>query len=139
MQIGMVKVKMYRSIVFPLAKLINGSIEKDIIIMHFLCKNSQLDLFLYVMDMINYIPWYFEGYNIIIISCQIWNRHWRPCLSKHLCHQTTSKNLNIIKDLKSEKTISQTILFKFLRCSLLTCRQFGTSLFNLKIKEMSHT
>ena len=20
--------------------------------------------------------------------------HWRPCLSKHLCHQTTSKNLN---------------------------------------------
>ena len=31
---------------------------------------------------------------IIIIRCQIWNRHWRPCLSKHLCHQTTSKNLN---------------------------------------------
>ena len=26
-------------------------------------------------------------------GCQIWNRHWRPCLSKHLCHQTTSKNL----------------------------------------------
>ena len=24
----------------------------------------------------------------------IWNRHWRPCLSKHLCHQATSKNLN---------------------------------------------
>ena len=33
-------------------------------------------------------------YIIIIIRCQIWNRHWRPCLSKHLCHQTTSKNLN---------------------------------------------
>ena len=31
---------------------------------------------------------------IIIIRCQIWNRHWRPCLSKHLCHQSTSKNLN---------------------------------------------
>ena len=31
---------------------------------------------------------------IIIIRCQIWNIHWRPCLSKHLCHQTTSKNLN---------------------------------------------
>ena len=31
---------------------------------------------------------------IIIIRCQIWNRHWRPCLSKHLCHQTTSKNVN---------------------------------------------
>ena len=31
---------------------------------------------------------------VIIIRCQIWNRHWRPCLSKHLCHQTTSKNLN---------------------------------------------
>ena len=31
---------------------------------------------------------------IIIIRCQIWNRHWRPCLSKHLCHQTTSTNLN---------------------------------------------
>ena len=31
---------------------------------------------------------------IIIIRCQIWNRHWRPCLSKHLCRQTTSKNLN---------------------------------------------
>ena len=31
---------------------------------------------------------------IIIIRCQIWNRHWRSCLSKHLCHQTTSKNLN---------------------------------------------
>ena len=31
---------------------------------------------------------------IIIIRCQIWNRHWWPCLSKHLCHQTTSKNLN---------------------------------------------
>ena len=31
---------------------------------------------------------------IIIIRCQIWNRHWRPCLSKHLCHQTTSKKLN---------------------------------------------
>ena len=30
----------------------------------------------------------------IIIRCQIWNRNWRPCLSKHLCHQTTSKNLN---------------------------------------------
>ena len=34
------------------------------------------------------------GIIIIIIRCQIWNRHWRPCLSKHLCHQTTSKNLN---------------------------------------------
>ena len=32
--------------------------------------------------------------SIIIMRCQIWNRHWRPCLSKHLCHQTTSKNLN---------------------------------------------
>ena len=31
---------------------------------------------------------------IIIIRGQIWNRHWRPCLSKHLYHQTTSKNLN---------------------------------------------
>ena len=35
-----------------------------------------------------------SGVIIIIIRCQIWNRHWRPCLSKHLCHQTTSKNLN---------------------------------------------
>ena len=26
----------------------------------------------------------------VIIRCQIWNRHWRPCLSKHLCHRTTS-------------------------------------------------
>ena len=30
-----------------------------------------------------------DGIIIIIIRCQIWNRHWRPCLSKHLCHQTT--------------------------------------------------
>ena len=30
---------------------------------------------------------------IIIIRCQIWNRHWRPCLSKHLCHQTTLKKI----------------------------------------------
>ena len=35
-----------------------------------------------------------ETITIIIIRCQIWNRHWRPCLSKHLCHQSTSKNLN---------------------------------------------
>ena len=32
-----------------------------------------------------------EVMTLIIIRCQIWNRHWRPCLSKHLCHQTTSK------------------------------------------------
>ena len=49
----------------------------------------------------------------IIIRCQIWNIHWRPCLSKYLCHQTTSKNLNpyFVHPLPSYKDYQEMLFF----------------------------
>ena len=66
---------------------------------------------------------------IIIIRCQIWNRHWRPCLSKHLCHQTTSKNLNpyFVHLLPSYKDYQEML---FVVCPYRVC----LLLYQLKIK-----
>ena len=66
---------------------------------------------------------------IIIIRCQIWNRHWRPCLSKHLCHQTTSKNLNpyFVHLLPSYKDYQEMLFFV---CPYRVC----LLLFQLKIR-----
>ena len=66
---------------------------------------------------------------IIIIRCQIWNRHWRPCLSKHLCHQATSKNFNpyFVHLLPSYKDYQEMLFFV---CPYRVC----LLLFQLKIR-----
>ena len=66
---------------------------------------------------------------IIIIRCQIWNRHWWPCSSKHLCHQTTSKNLYpyFVHLLPSYKDYQEMLFFV---CPYRVC----LLLFQLKIR-----